>query len=97
MIVQIVRYKSGLSHDEVNKLFAERSDRYREVPGLIQKYYVHFTETEEYGGIYIWDSPKSLEAWKAGNLSGTLAEAYQVEGVPSKELADVMLVLHEDR
>ena len=95
MIIQIIRYKSGLSHDEVNERFIERSDRYRKVPGLMQKYYVKFTETGEYGGIYVWDSPESLDAWRAGNLSGTLTEAYQIEGEPGRELAEVMLVLHE--
>lgn len=40
------------SPDEVNRRFMERADRYREVPGLKQKYYVKFTETGEYGGIY---------------------------------------------
>ena len=96
MIIQIVRYRSKLSHDEVNRRFTERSDRYSKVPGLMQKYYVKFTKTGEYGGIYVWDSVESLEAWSAGNLSGTLAETYQVEGEPSREIADVMLVLHND-
>ena len=96
MIIQIIRYKTGLSYDEVNQRFKERSDRYRKVPGLIQKYYVKFTKTGEYGGIYIWDSRESLDAWRAGNLSGTLAETYQIEGEPVRELAETMLVLHED-
>ncbi|MGD8319553.1 MAG: YdhR family protein [Gemmatimonadota bacterium] len=95
MIIQTIRYKSGLSHDEVNRHFAERSERYREVPGLVQKYYVQFTDTGEYGGIYVWDSPESLDAWRAGNLSGTLAETYKIEGEAVRELAEVMLVLHE--
>jgi len=95
MIIQIIRYKSALSDDEVDEHFKERSDRYREVPGLIQKYYVKFTETGEYGGIYVWDSSESLDAWRAGNLAGTLAETYQIEGEPERELAEVMLLLHE--
>lgn len=94
MIIQIVRFKSGLSRDEIDRHFRERSDRYREVPGLIQKYYVKFTETGEYGGVYMWDSQESLETWRSGNLSGTLNETYQIEGEPSRELAEVMLVLH---
>ncbi len=96
MIIHIIRYKTGLSYDEVNQRFKERSDRYRKVPGLIQKYYVKFIKTGEYGGIYIWDSRESLDAWRAGNLSGTLAETYQIEGEPVRELAETMLVLHED-
>jgi heme-degrading monooxygenase HmoA len=93
MIIQIVRYKSGLSHDEVNQRFEERSERYLKVPGLVQKYYVKFTETGEYGGIYIWDSPESLDAWRAGNLSGTIVETYKLQGESAREIAEVMLVL----
>lgn len=43
----------------------------------------------------MWDSPESLDAWKAGNLSGTLPETYEIEGDPSRQLAEVMLVLRE--
>ena len=95
MLIQIIRYKSALSFDEVNRRFNERADRYRKVPGLLQKYYVNFTDTGEFGGVYVWDSPESLDAWRAGNLSGTLADTYQIEGEPSLEFADVMLVLHK--
>jgi hypothetical protein len=95
MIIQIIRFKSELTHDEIKRRFIERSDRYRKVPGLMQKYYVKFTETGEYGGIYVWDSPESLDAWRSGNLSGTLSETYQIEGEPARELTEVMLVLHE--
>lgn len=93
MIVQIVRYLSRLPHEEIRKRFEARSDRYREVPGLIQKFYVRFPATGEYGGIYVWDTKESLEAWTAGNLAGTLAETYQVDGDPDRELAEVMLIL----
>jgi len=95
MIIQTIRYKSGLSHDEVKRHFADRSEHYRKVPGLMQKYYVKFTDTGEYGGIYVWDSRESLDAWRAGHLSGTLAETYKIEGEAERELAEVMLVLHE--
>lgn len=94
MIIQIVRYASGLEHDEVAERFKARSDCYRQVPGLVQKYYVHYQDTNEYGGIYVWDSFESLEAWRQGNLAGTLSETYQVKGQASAEIADVMLVLH---
>ena len=96
MIIQIIRYQTELSHDEVDRHFRERSGRYRDVPGLLQKYYVRFPETDEYGGIYVWDSRESIDAWRAGNLSGTLAETYEVKGEPTRELADVMLKLRED-
>jgi heme-degrading monooxygenase HmoA len=93
MIIQIVRYKSGLTHEEVAERFQARSDGYRQVPGLLQKYYVRFASTDEYGGIYVWDSPRSLEKWRETTLADTLAETYNVVEPPHTEMLDVMLVL----
>ena len=94
MIIQLVRYGSRLSDDEVMERFEDRSDRYRQVPGLLQKYYVSYPETDEYGGVYVWESEESLQAWRDTNLAGTLAETYQVTDGPTSEVAEVMLVLH---
>jgi heme-degrading monooxygenase HmoA len=96
MIIQIVRYKSGLSHEEVAELFEVRESRYREVPGLIQKYYLHYGETREHGGVYVWDSLESLQKWRETNLAESLEETYKVERPPHQELADVMLVLRTE-
>jgi len=93
VIVQIVRYKSGLTHEQVAEQFEARSDSYRSVPGLVQKYYVHFASTGEHGGIYVWDSHEALNKWRETPLAETLAEAYQVTEQPTVEVADVMLVL----
>lgn len=97
MIVQIVRYKSGLPDEEVLEQFDARSGRYREVEGLLQKYYVRYPESGEHGGVYIWDSEASLRRWQETNLAGTLAETYKVEDEPQSELLEVVLVLHPDR
>ena len=96
MIVQLVRYGSRLTHDEVMERFEGRSDRYREVPGLLQKYYVRYSQTDEYGGVYVWESEEALQKWRDTNLAGTLAETYQVTHGPTSEVAEVMLLLHDD-
>ena len=95
MIIQCVRYRSGLSHEEVESRFRERSDRYRGVPGLLQKYYVRYSATDEYGGVYVWDSAESLQRWRETALAESLSQTYQVEEAPRSELAEVMLVLRE--
>lgn len=50
VISQIIRYYCELSHDEVNQRFIDRAHGYRKVLGLLQKYYVKFTEMQEHGG-----------------------------------------------
>ncbi len=93
MIIQLVRYRSELSYDEVLNRFQERVDSYRAVPGLLQKYYVHYTESNQFGGVYVWESQEALQNWREGKLADTLAETYQVTEGPTSEGAEVMLVL----
>ena len=50
MIVQVVKYKSGLADDEVRRVIAERAPRYETLPRLRQKLYIREPETGEYGG-----------------------------------------------
>lgn len=95
VIIQIVRYRSGLTGEEVVDRFEERSDRYRDVAGLIQKYYIHQPETDEYGGVYVWDSEESMQRWRDTNLAGTLVSTYDIDGDPRDEVFDVVLVLHQ--
>lgn len=53
MTIQIVRFKSGLSPDEVSQRFAERAGRYRNVSGLIQKYYSSSLRQENTGDLRV--------------------------------------------
>jgi heme-degrading monooxygenase HmoA len=93
MIVLSVKFKSALSDSEVMRIMQERAPRFRELPGLIQKYYGHEKETGEFTGIYVWDSEQSLREYRDSELARTIPEAYQAEGQPRIEVFEVPLVL----
>ncbi len=97
MIVSIVRFTSALSAADVQALYEHRAERYRQVPGLVEKIYLQFRETGESGAIYVWESEEALLRFRESELAGSISDAYQVEGSPSVELADVCLVVHQDR
>lgn len=94
MLVQIVRYRTRLSDDEVRATLESRAADYEAVPGLVQKYDLSFPEPGAHGGVYLWASRDAFEAFRASELARTIAVAYQVEGAPQIELADVAKVLH---
>ena len=71
-----------------------RAPEYLVVPGLVQKYYLRFPGTGEHGGVYLWASRASFEAFRESELARTIPDAYRVEGAPHVELADVSKVLH---
>ena len=94
MLVQIVRYRSGLSDDEVQATVESRAPAYMAVAGLVQKYYLRFPDSGEHGGVYLWASRGSFEAFRESDLARTLRDVYRVDGTPHVELADVSKVLY---
>lgn len=95
VIVQIVRFESALSEEEVLATANERAPRFRAMQGLLQKYYVKVGQPNQYGGIYVWDSMESLKAYRESDLAASIPEAYKVVGQPSVEILETMFQLRE--
>ena len=94
IIIQIVRAKTNLSEEEFLKRAREREPQFEALPGLIQKYYISLGEGE-YGGVYIWDSPESLQAFKVSELAATIGQAYEVVQTPEIDIANILFQLRE--
>lgn len=92
MIIQIIRLKTALTEEELLRRARERESQFKAIPGLIQKYYIKHNESQ-YGGIYVWDSPESLKAYRGSELAQSIAEAYEVTEAPNVEVADVLFQL----
>jgi quinol monooxygenase YgiN len=91
-----VRFKSKLTLDEVMKIIDERAPEFRALEGLQQKYYLQDAATGEYGGLYLWESPEALDAYRESELRATIAKAYQAEGEPRVEVYRVVKTLRDD-
>ena len=94
-VVQVVRIKSSLSEEELMTKAKERAKQFRELPGLVQKYYVKLNDEGEYSGIYIWDSKESLMAFKESELAATIGEAYKLTEPPAVEVSNILFQLRE--
>ena len=90
-------FKSGLSKDEVLKKFEERTYKYREVKGLSQKYYIHEESSNEFGGVYVFDSKENLEAFRSSELAKSIGDTYKYLEPPVKKVFNVNLVLNKDK
>ena len=95
MVILIVRVESGLPEEEMLAVAKERAPRFRELPGLIQKYYVKLGAPNQYGGIYIWDSMESLKAYRESELAATIAKAYKAVRPPEVEVLEGLFPLRE--
>jgi hypothetical protein len=93
----LVRVRSRLPFDEVMKIVDERAPEFRALEGLRQKYYLQDPATGEACGLYLWDSPEALAAYRDSELRASIAEAYQAGGEPRVEVFTVVKTLREDR
>ena len=93
MIVSIVRFRSALSAEDVQAKFEERAANYEQIPGLVEKIYLGFGETGEFGAVYVWESEDALARFRESELARSIPDVYRVEGEAHIELADVSLVV----
>jgi len=93
MILQIIKLKSNLPEEELLKKAREREPQFKEIPGLIQKYYVKTGQSGQYGGIYIWDSPEALQSYRESDLAKSIPEAYEIIEAPNIEIMDILFQL----
>ena len=93
--MQIIKFRSPLSLDEVQKIAQERKQEFLSVPGLVQKYYFKSEEPGRYGGVYIWDSKESAVAYRNSELAASIPQAYRLMGPPEIELLEVAFTLRE--
>ena len=96
MTALIVRFKSGLSFEELLKKSNDRADKYRATDGLLQKYYIRFQGDGEYGAVYLWESEEALEKFRSSDLAGTIAETYKTDGDLDLQVGEVVMTLRPE-
>ena len=95
MIIQYINFKSELPEEEILKIAKEREPQFKAIPGLIQKYYVKPTDDGQYGGVYVWDSKESMEAFRSSELAAGIPAAYKISGPSNIEILDVLFQLRD--
>jgi len=93
MIIQIIKFETTLTEDQVMDVANSRVEQFRAIPGLVQKYYIKLPQPNHYGGIYVWDTKESLAAYRQSELAASIPAAYKVKGQPAIEVLDVMFPL----
>ena len=93
-IMMIVRgLKSDLPYEEMEQRYRERMPKFRDIPGLVQKYYSFDESNQEWAGIYLWDSEESLVAFLESDLRKTIPSAYELTQPPHIERFPIVDVL----
>ncbi len=94
--ILFVRIKSDLAPEELEKRLLERRPRFKEVPGLIQKFYGRDESTGDVCGIYFFKDQASLSAFRETELAKTIPTAYEAKEI-RREAYEVIYPLYPDR
>lgn len=94
--ILFVRIKSNLDPEELERRMIERRPRFREVPGLIQKFYGRDESTGDVCGIYFFENRAALAAFRDTELAKTIPSAYEAQDI-RREVYELIFPLHPDR
>lgn len=95
MWIVSMRFTSQLDEADQEKISRGGLQKFREVDGLRQKYYVRNHDDGTVGGIYLFDSREAAEAYVAGPIVAGVGDRFAVQGDVRIEKLEVMLTLDE--
>ena len=96
MIIQFVQFETTLTEAEVMAVAEERAPQFRDLPGLVQKFYLKLNKPNHFGGFYIWDSIDSMKDFQSTELAKTIPLAYKVVGAPDVDIHDMLFPLRAE-
>ena len=81
MITTIVQIKrsSPMSLEKAREVFLSTAPKYRDVAGLIRKYYLLSEDGNTAGGVYLWESREAAEAMYMPEWFAFIREKYGVD------------------
>lgn len=93
LITVITRFQlpAGLTADQIRVAFDEAAPRFRNVPGLIQKQFLHSQDCRTAGGVYLWNDERAARAFMTERVAPMIRAKYQVE--PTIEFYDSPVIV----
>jgi len=81
MITAIVQIKlpEPMTRDKAQAVFADTAPKYRDVKGLIRKYYLLSEDGATAGGVYLWKSRQAAEQLYSDDWKAFIKQKYGTE------------------
>jgi len=78
MITALVQFKlpQPVSREKAQELFVGTAPKYREISGLIRKYFLLSEDGGTAGGVYLWKSKKDAEGLYTKDWENTIRARY---------------------
>lgn len=81
MITALVQFKlpEPLTLDQAQEIFSSTAPKYRDLQGLVRKYYILSEDGGTAGGVYLWDSREDAERLYTDDWRKFILEKYGSE------------------
>lgn len=81
MITAIVRFKlpPTVKFEDAAELFKGSAPKYRQLPGLVRKYYLYNSDAGIGGGVYLWESRAAADRVYSAEWKKMIADRYGAE------------------
>ncbi|MEW6348973.1 MAG: YdhR family protein [Thermodesulfobacteriota bacterium] len=85
MITAVVHFKlpEPVTREKAREIFLSTAPKYKDIPGLVRKYYLLSEDGATAGGVYLWKSREEAEKVYGDEWRKLIAEKYGAE--PSVE------------
>jgi heme-degrading monooxygenase HmoA len=93
MITVVTRFQlpAGLTADQIRAAFEEAAPRFRNVPGLVRKQFLHSKDCRTAGGVYLWNDERAARAFMNERLAPRIREKFHVD--PTIEFYDSPVIV----
>ena len=81
LITVVTRFPlpAGVTADQVRVAFEEVAPRFRNVPGLVRKYFLRSDDCRTGGGVYLWNQEPAARAFMNDRVAPMIRARFQVE------------------
>ena len=94
--VLLVKFNSTFNSEKLSTVCQQDLDVFRNVPGLIQKYYISEEATGALSGFYLFETKSARTAFWASDLAKSIPARYGVIASTLRvELYDMAIVLND--
>ena len=92
MITAVVQFDLAkpLSAAEAEKMFEQSAPKFKNVPGLVRKYFLRSEDGRKAGGVYLWESRAAAEKVYGGEWGERVRKLY---GEPQIQWFDTPVIV----
>jgi heme-degrading monooxygenase HmoA len=92
MITVVVQFNlpKPVSAEEATKMFEQTAPKYKNLPGLVRKYYLRSEDGRKAGGVYLWESKAAAEKVYSGEWKERVRALY---GEPQIQWFDTPVIV----